>query len=294
LVSDASHPTPSVGALALQTSLALIGFAANSILCRLALRTTAIDPASFTLIRLIAGAVTLVLLVRLSSRTTPLLGGWRSSAALFVYAAFFSLAYVQLAAGTGALLLFGAVQATMLTVGVLRGERLSPLQFSGLLAAYVGLVVLSWPGVAAPPLLAASMMISAGVAWGIYSLRAKGAGDPLAVTAGNFVRTLPMALLLLPWTGSSLTLDRWGVLYAVMSGAFASGCGYAVWYTALRSLRATVAATVQLTVPVITALAGVVLLREAISLRLFACGLLILGGVGLVLRAGASRRQVDE
>jgi drug/metabolite transporter (DMT)-like permease len=292
LVSDAPQAAPAPARLVLLTSVALAGFAANSILCRLALRTTAIDPASFTLVRLIAGAVTLLLLVRLNGAAPR--GGWWSAAALFAYAACFSLAYVRLSAGTGALLLFGAVQATMLTIGLVRGERLTRWQLLGLAGAYLGLALLSWPGVSAPPLLSAVLMCSAGAAWGIYSLRAKGAGDALAVTAGNFVRTVPMALLLLPWTGASLTLDGLGSAYAIASGALASGCGYAVWYAALRSLRATTAATVQLTVPAITALTGVLLLGEAISLRLLGSATLILGGVATVLRGAARSRQAVE
>jgi drug/metabolite transporter (DMT)-like permease len=291
-VSESAPAAPSATRVALWTCVALLGFAANSILCRLALRTTAIDPASFTLIRLVAGAATLVLLAR--TQRSALRGGWLSASALFIYAACFSFAYVQLAAGTGALLLFGAVQATMLTIGIIRGERLTLMQLAGLCAAYGGLAYLSWPGVSAPPVIAAALMLSAGAAWGVYSLRAKGAGNPLAVTAGNFAHTLPMALLLLPWTGSALTLDVRGTAYAVASGALASGCGYAVWYAALRHLRATVAATVQLTVPVITAVAGVLVLREALSIRLVGAAVLILGGVAVVLRGGQRTRQAVE
>ncbi len=265
----------------LLTTLALLAFAGNSLLCRLALTRTTIDAASFTTIRLLSGAVVLAALVAI--RRTPRAGSWASAAALFTYAIAFSFAYTQLTAGTGALLLFGAVQATMISVGVARGERLAAAQGVGLALAYVGLVALVLPGLSAPPFGAALAMLAAGAAWGVYSLRAKGAGDPTAVTAGNFLRAVPMALLVsLVWT-SHRRLDVPGAVYAAASGAIASGVGYAIWYTALRDLRATTAATVQLSVPVLAALAGVVLLGEPLTPRLMLAGAAILGGVALVV-----------
>ncbi len=275
------------------TVLALLAFAGNSLLCRLALTRTSIEPAVFTAIRIAAGAAALLVLLRVRRGEHRPSGSWLSAFALFTYAAGFSYAYVGLSAGTGALLLFGAVQATMITVGALRGERLSAVQSTGLLLAYAGLIALVLPGLAAPPLVSAAMMVAAGVAWGVYSLRGRGAGDPTAVTAGNFLRAVPMALGLGAMMHSLPSIDRLGALYAILSGALASGVGYAIWYTALRGLRATNAATVQLSVPVIAALGGVVLLHEPLTLRLVATGAAILGGVALVVLTPA-RRQVVE
>ena len=278
-------PTPAL------TVLALLAFAGNSLLCRLALTRTRIDPASFTVIRILAGAVTLLLVVRLRRTERVPRGSWASALALFVYAAGFSFAYVGLTAGTGALLLFGAVQATMITIGLWRGERLHGVQPVGLALAYAGLVALVLPGLAAPPLASAALMVTAGMAWGVYSLRAKGGGDATAVTAGNFLRAVPMAAALgLAWSATR-RIDGAGAAYAVASGALASGVGYAIWYSALRTLRATTAATVQLSVPVIAALGGVLLLRETLTLRLVLSGVAILGGVAVVVLARA-RRQV--
>ena len=274
------------------TTLALCAFAGNSLLCRLALSHTSIDAASFTTMRIVAGAVTLLLIV-VARRQVQRGGSWLSAAALFAYAAGFSFAYVRLTTGTGALLLFGAVQATMITVGVLRGERLSALQAGGLLLAYAGLTNLVLPGLSAPPFVSAALMLAAGVAWGVYSLRGKGAGDPTLVTAGNFVRAVPMALVVSVLMASHRSIDASGAAYAVASGAIASGVGYAIWYTALRDLRATTAATVQLSVPVIAAAGGVLLLHEPLSSRLLVSAAAILGGVALVVLTRA-RRQVEE
>jgi len=268
--------------IALLTTLAMIAFAANSLLCRLALRHTAIDPASFTAIRLIAGAIVLWVLARARSERRGS-GNWPSALALFAYAAGFSLAYVSLSAGTGALLLFGSVQATMIGYGLWRGERLGPAQLLGLLLAAGGIVGLLLPGLAAPPLLGAACMIAAGIAWGIYSLRGRSGGDPTAVTAGNFVRTVPIAIVLTLAMLPRLHIDTPGTLYAIASGALASGVGYAIWYTALPQLRATIAATVQLSVPVIAALGGVVLLGEQLTLRLAFASVAILSGIALVI-----------
>jgi len=265
------------------TLLAMIAFAGNSLLCRLALQQTAIDPASFTTLRILSGALTLWLIVRLRSSSHSAAGSWPSALALFAYAAAFSYAYVSLSAATGALLLFGAVQATMIGYGLWTGERMRPRQTMGLALALGGLVGLLLPGLSAPPLSGALLMLGAGVAWGVYSLRGKRAGDATCVTAGNFLRAVPMALLLglaaLPWS----SLDIAGFWYAVSSGALASGVGYAIWYTALRGLKATSAATVQLSVPVITAVGGIVFLGETISLRLLITSAAILGGIALVV-----------
>ena len=275
------------------TALALIAFAGNSLLCRLALTRTDIDAATFTSVRIVSGALVLALLVRMRTPATPRAGSWSSAAALFAYAAGFSFAYEHLTAGTGALLLFGAVQATMISVGVLRGERLRQLQSAGLLLAYVGLTGLVLPGLAAPPLVSALLMLVAGVAWGIYSLRAKGSGDPTSATAGNFLRAVPMALGVSLVSLQSQETDSAGVMYAIASGALASGLGYAVWYTALRDLRATTAATVQLSVPVLAAAGGVLLLHEALTARLVLAGAAILGGVALVVLTRRTTQGVE-
>ncbi len=269
--------------LPLLTFVALIAFAGNSLLARLALTRTQIDPASFTTIRLLSGALVLLVLVLARRGEHPLRGSWPSALALFVYAAGFSFAYVTLSAGTGALLLFGAVQATMISVGVLRGERLTVVQGTGLLIAYAGLVGLVLPGVSAPPIVSAGLMIAAGIAWGVYSLRGKTSGDPIAATAGNFLRAAPLAVALSLGAQSSRSIDLSGAAYAIASGALASGAGYVIWYTALRSLTATMAATVQLSVPVLAAIGGVVLLREPLTVRLTLAAMAILGGVAMVV-----------
>jgi drug/metabolite transporter (DMT)-like permease len=267
------------------TMLAMIAFACNSLLCRLALKHTRIDAASFTTIRLISGAVILWLVVQMRRGTYSGRGNWLSALTLFVYAAGFSFAYVSLPASTGALLLFGSVQATMIGHGIWKGERLLRLQVVGLVLALGGLVGLLAPGLSAPPLLSALLMLSAGVAWGVYSLRGKGAGDPLNVTAGNFLRAVPIvaALSLVMHQGASL--DRAGFWYAFLSGALASGIGYAIWYTALPAMKATNAATVQLSVPVIAALGGIAFLGESLTLRLVLPSIAILGGIALVILA---------
>ena len=265
------------------TSLAMIAFASNSLLCRVALKYTSIDAASFTTIRLISGAVMLWLVAQMSRGTHTGRGNWLSAFALFSYAAGFSFAYVSLPAATGALLLFGAVQATMIGYGLWAGERLLRLQRVGLVLALGGLVGLVLPGISAPPLLGSLLMLSAGVAWGVYSLRGKGAGDPTKVTAGNFLLAVPFAAALSILMRNGASLDSAGFWYAVSSGAMASGIGYAIWYKVLPSLRATNAATVQLSVPVIAALGGIVFLGESITLRLVLASLAILGGIALVI-----------
>jgi drug/metabolite transporter (DMT)-like permease len=269
--------------IALLTGLAMVAFAGNSLLCRLALEQTRIDAASFTAIRLGSGALVLWLLVR--ARHQTLLGDSVSALALFVYAAAFSMAYLSLPTGTGALLLFGAVQASMIGFGLWRGERLGPLQWLGLALACAGLAALLLPGASAAPLGGSLLMLAAGVAWGVYSLRGRGAGAPLAVTAGNFLRATPLALLLCLASLDTLAVDRAGALYALASGALASGIGYAIWYSALPALRATTAATVQLSVPLLAALGGVWLLDEDLTVRLLLAAIAILGGIALVLRA---------
>lgn len=268
----------------LLTTVAMIAFAGNSLLCRAALRDTDIDAATFTSVRLVSGALMLCLLLSLRGNRAPLKqGSWVSALALFGYAATFSYAYGGLSAAMGALLLFGAVQATMISIGIVRGNRPHVRQWAGFAVAFTGLIGLLLPGLTAPPLLSSALMILSGMAWGIYSLRAKGAGEPAAVTTGNFIRAVPMALALSLVMMTNVRVDMAGLGYAVASGAIASGVGYAVWYMALPLLQATSAATVQLSVPVIAALGGVVLLSEPLTLRLIVAGIAILGGIALVI-----------
>ncbi|MGS0755964.1 DMT family transporter [Roseateles sp. GG27B] len=277
--------------LILLTLLTMLCFAGNSVLCRMALRQTSIDPASFTAVRLISGALVLVLLAfgrqRFfkggTARPAGLGGNWISALALFVYAAAFSFSYVKMSTGIGALLLFGAVQATMILTGLWRGERLNGLQTAGLLIALVGVVALLSPGLNAPPLASAVLMLAAGMAWGVYSLRGRGAADPTGDTAGNFLRAAPMAALLSALLLAHLQLDALGLLYAVLSGAVTSGLGYAVWYAVLPQLTRTRAATVQLSVPVLAALAGSLFVNEPLTLGLTLSSVAVLGGIALVV-----------
>jgi drug/metabolite transporter (DMT)-like permease len=262
------------------TAAAMLAFAANSLLCRLALARGGIDPASFGALRIVSGAVALALIVRGCARSG---GDWASAAMLFAYAAFFSFAYVSLPAGTGALILFGAVQLTMFGWALRGGERFGAAAWCGLALAAAGLVYLVLPGVSAPPLMGAVLMALAGAAWGVYSLRGRGSPDPLGATAGNFLRAAPLALVLwLPFAGMAHA-DVTGIVLAIVSGALSSGVGYALWYTALRALTAMRAATVQLSVPLITAFGAVLVLDEAVTLRLVLASVAILGGIALVL-----------
>ncbi len=265
------------------TSLAMAAFAGNSLFCRFALKHTGIDAASFTTIRLISGALMLWLVVQMKHGKQTGEGSWLSAFALFAYAAGFSFAYVSLPAATGALLLFGAVQMTMIGYGVWVGERLQKLQMIGLVLAFGGLVGLLLPGLSASPLYGSILMLGAGVAWGIYSLRGKSAGNPIRVTAGNFLRAVPIAAVLSVLLLNDTSLDGAGFWYAVLSGALASGIGYAIWYTALPAMKAINAATVQLSVPIIAALGGIVFLGEAVTLHLVLASIAILGGIALVI-----------
>lgn len=274
----------------LLTALAMLAFAGNSLLCRLALRDTAIDPASFTALRLASGAVILLLLLRLGSSRLALQGSWSGAAALFVYAGAFSLAYLHLDAGVGALILFGSVQLGMSGWGLLKGERLTRLQAAGLTLAALGLGLWLLPGSSAPALSGTLLMVLAGLAWACYSLIGRGAGDPLASTAGNFLRATPLGVLMLLAFAGSWQVDGLGLLYALLSGALTSGLGYALWYAALKGLSAIQGASVQLSVPVIAALLGSLLLAESLSLRLLLVSAMTLGGIGLVLW-GKSRQS---
>jgi drug/metabolite transporter (DMT)-like permease len=266
------------------TTLAMIAFASNSVLARVALKHTDIDAASFTAIRLISGAIVLLLVVRISNRPSGGSGSWWSAAALFAYAAGFSYAYVSLPTATGALLLFGAVQVTMIVYGFWAGERLLKLQLAGLALAFGGLLLLFLPGLSTtPPVASSLLMLGAGICWGVYSLRGRSAGDPVHTSAGNFTRAVAFAVVLSFFMLSRLSLDVAGIWYAIISGALTSGLGYVVWYMVLPMLKATNAAVIQLSVPVIAAVGGVVFLGESITLRLVLASAAILGGIALVI-----------
>ena len=271
--------------IALLTALAMIAFASNSLLNRLALGQDAIDPTSYTTIRLVSGAAMLFLLASLQrQQNAPILrGSWLSAAFLFLYAVTFSFAYLSLSTGSGALILFGSVQVTMIIVALRSGERPHSMEWIGLSLALGGLVYLVFPGLTAPPLLGSGLMAIAGVAWGFYTIRGRGSGNPLGDTAGNFVYSVPMVSLLLLVSFGNISVSSSGVMYAVLSGALASGVGYVIWYAALRGLTTTRAATVQLSVPVIAAWSGVVFLAEDVSARLVIAGMLILGGIALAV-----------
>ena len=272
------------------TALALLAFAANSLLCRMALAHGSIDPASFTALRLASGALTLAVMAR--GRVGK--ADWLAASMLWVYMACFSFAYLSLSAGTGALILFASVQLTMFAAGLRAGERFAAGGWAGLGLAFCGLVYLVAPGLSAPPPGAAALMAIAGMAWGVYSLRGRRAGDALAASAGNFLRALPLVLLLsaaaLSWWGPGLQVQAEGAALAVASGAVTSGLGYVIWYAALPVLTAMRAATVQLAVPPLAALGGVLLLSEAMSSRLLLASAAILGGIAAVL---FSRSRVE-
>jgi len=309
----------------------MIAFASNSLLCRAALKQTNIDAATFTFVRIFSGAVALCVILEIrrllrGKRTaSPLVessetrvgfpspqsspkgrggsfslrekvgmrgaGNWISALALFVYAAGFSFAYTSLSAGTGALLLFGAVQATMILWGLHKRERLTTIQIVGFVAAVTGLVVLVFPGLSAPPIIGSILMLGAGVAWGIYSLRGKGEKNPVSATTGNFVRAVPFAAALSIIFFVRAHLDPLGVSYATISGAITSGLGYVIWYNALPGLKAASAATVQLSVPVLAATGGILLLGEPITLRYVLASVAVLGGIALVVVATRSQAQ---
>lgn len=267
------------------TSFALLAFSLNSILCRFALGTEAIDAASFTSIRLLSGAVTLLAVNSFFRKEEAKLkgGNWLSAFFLFSYAFCFSFAYVGLQAGTGALILFGCVQMTMITAALFSGERPRVLEWLGLIFAFAGLFYLVFPNLSAPPFFNSALMAFAGISWGFYTMHGKGSVNPLSDTGGNFVRAVPMVIAAsLPFLAQIHTSPR-GILLAVLSGAITSGIGYAVWYAALKFHTATRAAILQLSVPILTAFIGVVFLSEIVSMRLLWTAVLIVGGIGLAI-----------
>ena len=274
----------------LLTIVAMLAFAANSLLCRLALGRELIDAASFASVRVIAGAVMLgiIMLVRHRGLVRPS-ANWRSVVSLFIYVAFFSFAYRSLSAGTGALILFGAVQLTMFIVALRQGEAFSPASWGGLAAAILGLIYLVSPGITAPDPLGAFLMAVAGIAWGSYSLLGRRAGYPLAATAANFLFAVPLVGIVSLLFARGFSLSAEGLALAIASGAIASGCGYVIWYAALAGLTATRAATVQLSVPVIAAFGGVGLMGEAVTARRIIASVATIGGVATVLAPRAAR-----
>jgi len=279
------HPGNTILKTAVFTGLALIAFAANSVLCRLALGAGAIDAASFTAIRLFSGAVTLlvILIVRREKALLPGKGSWVSSLMLFLYAITFSYAYITLDTGTGALILFGAVQITMILISVFAGNRLHISEWLGMALAFAGFVYLVLPGVSTPSPLGFMLMMVSGIAWGIYTLRGRNSENPLRDTAHNFMRTTPLIVILIMLALKHAQYSFEGVMYAILSGGLASGVGYSIWYAALRGLSATQAAVIQLLVPVIAALGGILFVSEAITSRLAIAALMILGGILLVV-----------
>lgn len=282
----------------LLTVAALVCFAFNSILCRMALGGGHIDAASFTLVRVISAALTLSLILAFTSGRSRLFerqkkGSLVSAMFLFAYAAAFSFAYLGLSTGTGALILFGCVQATMLIIGIVGGERPGALEWTGFASAIGGLLYLVLPGLQAPPLGSSLLMASAGISWGFYTLRGKGSRDPVAETSGNFVFAVPMAIVAsLPFAGS-MEISAEGAVLASLSGAVASGIGYSIWYTALRGHTSSSAAIVQLSVPVIAAFGGIVLIGEVVTLRLAIASVLILGGIWIAVKGRIRGRKQD-
>lgn len=271
----------------LSTLLALIAFAGNSILCRYALAESQIDAASFTVIRLISGAAVLALLVKIyvANSSIKSSGNWLGATTLFVYAAGFSFAYLELDTGIGALILFTCVQLTMIFYTLAKGNRLSTIEWVGLAMAFFGFVYLVSPGAAAPSILGAGLMSCAGVAWGAYTINGKGSSTPLLDTTGNFIRASLIAVLLIPMIIFQYHAGWQGVLLAIVSGAITSGVGYAIWYLVLPNLTATVAAVSQLTVPIIAGFGGWLLLSEEPSERLSLSTVFILLGVIIVIYA---------
>ncbi len=277
------------------TSITMLAFAGNSILCRMALMDGAIDPASFTSIRLVSGAAALLLMVRFTSEDRSIRdhGSWASAFMLFLYAICFSYAYIHLSAGAGALILFGFVQGTMIALALRAGDRPKAAEWLGWLLAFGGLVWLLLPGIEAPPAAGATLMALAGIAWGAYSIRGRDESNPLVSTCSNFVYSIAFVVLLTAVTFFDADITKRGVVLAVISGAITSGVGYVIWYAALNYLSSMQAALVQLSVPAIAAAGGVILLAEPISVRLITAGALILGGISLAL-VRKSHRVADS
>lgn len=270
------------------TLLALLAFAANSVLCRLALGEGIIDAASFTNFRLLSGSIMLIIILVITNKTkqtntTTAKGSWLSASMLFLYALCFSYAYVSLDTATGALILFGAVQITMILITLYTGTKLHYSEWLGMLVAFFGFIYLILPDINSPSVYGFVLMTLSGIGWGAYSILGKKCADPLSDTAFNFIRTTPIVIILLVLNANYMQISGLGLLYAVISGALTSGIGYAIWYIALRGLSTTQAAVVQLSVPAIAAIGGILFVNEAITLRLSTSALLILGGILIVI-----------
>jgi drug/metabolite transporter (DMT)-like permease len=278
------------------TCLALIAFAANSVLCRLALGSEAIDAAGFTALRLFSGSIVLLAVLNVYSRPSaqPSKGSWSASIMLFVYAITFSYAYISLDTATGALILFGSVQITMVLLSLLSGTRIRIAEWAGLIVAFAGFIYLILPGVSTPSVIGFTLMTTAGIAWGVYTLKGRGSSNPLMDTAYNFLRTIPLVVLLVIATAHQLHYSTQGIVLALVSGGVTSGIGYTIWYIALTGLTSTQAAVVQLSVPVIAATGGVIFVEETITFRLVISACLVLGGILMVVlgKYYASKKQV--
>jgi len=273
----------------LLTCLALIAFAANSVLCRLALGNGTIDASSFTGIRLLSGSVVLFLILSIqgsikgSNKGVPSKGSWTASFMLFLYAITFSYAYLSVDTGTGALILFGSVQITMILLSLISGTRLHIIEWSGVIIAFTGFVYLILPNITTPSINGFMLMTVSGVAWGIYTLRGRSSKNPLMDTSYNFLRTTPFVVLLAAFTMQNINYSSEGIVLALLSGGITSGVGYTIWYIALRGLSATQAAVIQLSVPVIAAIGGVIFVSETITSRLIISAIVVLGGILMVV-----------
>jgi drug/metabolite transporter (DMT)-like permease len=271
------------------TGLALIAFAANSVLCRLALGESAIDASTFTIVRLLAGAIVLTVIMSISkiksnsNTNSSTKGSWPASTALFIYGLTFSFAYVTLDTATGALILFGSVQITMILMSIFSGNRLHISEWFGMAIAFTGFVYRILPGVTTPSVIGFLLMTVSGIAWGIYTLKGRGSKNPIMDTAFNFLRTMPFVIILAIVTFKYAHYSSEGILLAVLSGSIASGIGYMIWYSALSGLSVTQAAVLQLLVPVIAAVGGIIFVSESISFRLTVSSAMILGGILMVV-----------
>lgn len=287
---NSRHRKPATTAI-IYTTLAMFAFAGNSIICRLALRDNAIDPSSFTAIRLGSGAVALLIISFLARRQQGLRGhgSWLSALLLFMYALGFSYAYISLNAGAGALILFGFVQATMILSGLLAGDRPSIGEWVGWILASIGLIWLLLPGEEAPALTGSALMAAAGVAWGLYSIRGRAETNALVATTANFTYSIVMVIFLVAMTTANIEISARGITLAMASGALTSGLGYVAWYAALEYLSAMQAALVQLSVPAIATAGGIFLLAESVSLQFVLSSVLVLGGISLALTRKSRR-----
>ena len=278
------------------TTLALIAFAANSVLCRLALGGKTIDASGFTSVRLLSGALVLYLIISLGkNKTSPTKNGsWFSAIMLFLYAITFSYAYISLDTGTGALILFGAVQITMILLSIYYGNRLHFTEWIGVIIAFTGFVYLLLPGVHMPSIRGFILMTLAGIAWGFYTVHGRASTNPVRDTAYNFLKTIPLVLILIAITFKQVNYSTEGIVLAMVSGGITSGIGYTIWYMALRGLSSVQAAVLQLLVPIIAAFGGVLFISEKITLRLTTASLLILGGILMVLLGKKFQTKTDK